>query len=120
VMYRDKNLLELAKGERCLLMAVDNCLLDDGTTTVACHSNFLEHGKGRGLKASDAYTVWGCAHCHAWLDTGSAPKAEKRRAFDAAHERQVREWRDIANDQLAKAWKKEAAHGAIVELGEWL
>jgi len=120
-MCRDKNLLELAKGERCLLMAVDNCLLDDGTTTVACHSNFLEHGKGRGLKASDAYTVWGCHVCHEWLDFGGAPKAEKRRAFDAAHERQVSEWRDIANDPLlAKAWKKEAAHGALVELGELL
>jgi hypothetical protein len=119
-MYRDKNLLKLAEGERCLLLAVENCRMDDGSTTVACHSNFLEHGKGRGLKASDAYTVWGCINCHTWLDQSPSPKAEKRRAFEAAHNRQIAEWRDIALDPLARQWRKDAAMAAMVELGALL
>ena len=115
-LYRDKNLLELAKGEKCLLLAVGNCQYHDGSTTVACHSNFLKHGKGRGIKASDTYTVWGCVNCHQWLDQSGAPKAEKLRVFEAAHERQIQAWRDIANDPTAKAWRKAAAQAAIVNL----
>lgn len=32
------------------------------------HSNFYEHGKGRGIKAGDEYTIPLCHTCHSWLD----------------------------------------------------
>lgn len=34
----------------------------------AAHSNFSEHGKGRGIKADDKYTIPLCRLCHAWFD----------------------------------------------------
>ncbi|HHQ1424422.1 DUF968 domain-containing protein [Acinetobacter baumannii] len=35
----------------------------------AAHSNFSEHGKGKGIKASDAFTVPLCHTCHFLFDT---------------------------------------------------
>lgn len=34
----------------------------------AAHSNFMCHGKGRGIKADDRYTLPMCHSCHANLD----------------------------------------------------
>lgn len=34
----------------------------------AAHSNFSQHGKGRGIKADDKYTIPLCHVCHAALD----------------------------------------------------
>lgn len=34
----------------------------------AAHSNFMCHGKGRGIKADDRYTLPLCHKCHADLD----------------------------------------------------
>lgn len=35
------------------------------------HSNFGEHGKGRGIKADDDYTIPLCHNCHRKFDTYS-------------------------------------------------
>ena len=35
----------------------------------AAHSNSSKHGKGRGIKASDAFTVPLCHKCHFLFDT---------------------------------------------------
>ncbi|MFJ2989975.1 nuclease domain-containing protein [Collimonas sp. NPDC087041] len=42
-------------------------------TTVLCHSNLLEDGKGMGLKAPDECGAFGCSACHDVLD-GRAPR----------------------------------------------
>lgn len=34
----------------------------------AAHSNWSEHGKGRGIKADDQFTIPLCVKCHQWLD----------------------------------------------------
>ncbi|EPH0069730.1 hypothetical protein PTV76_003189 [Acinetobacter baumannii] len=34
----------------------------------AAHSNFSEHGKGKGIKADDKYTIPLCHSCHQWFD----------------------------------------------------
>ena len=34
----------------------------------AAHSNFGAHGKGKGIKASDEYTIPLCYDCHWWFD----------------------------------------------------
>ena len=34
----------------------------------ACHSNFGEHGKGKGIKAKDDYTIPLCPACHRSFD----------------------------------------------------
>jgi hypothetical protein len=63
-MNRNRKLLDLAKDKPCL-----NCGLRDGST-VAAHSNALNDGKGRSIKAHDCFHAWLCFRCHAWLDQG--------------------------------------------------
>ena len=117
IPYRDKKLLDFARGKPCLLTAVNGCLGGYNTsTTVACHSNQSKHGKGLGRKADDCYTVWGCVNCHSWLDQGKAPKAEKVRAFDAALGRQVREWEDFVATGSGMGWELIAVKKALERL----
>jgi len=74
-------------------------------------------GKGMSIKASDAYSVWGCFGCHQWLDQGSASREEKEATFQAAHTRQIAEWHKIANNITARPWKVEAARNVLNHLG---
>jgi hypothetical protein len=54
-----------------------NCYIEGQTQ--AAHSNWAEHGKGRGIKASDEYTAALCQTCHAELDSGAGLNKEQRR-----------------------------------------
>ena len=72
MIFRSPKLLALARGQSCV-----NCGSDDGTV-VSAHSNLLEHGKGRGLKAHDGMIAWLCYSCHTELDQGKMGKDEKR------------------------------------------
>jgi hypothetical protein len=56
-----------ARGRDCTLMIPGVCNRDPATT-VLCHSNRLEHGKGIGLKAPDSKACFGCSDCHDVLD----------------------------------------------------
>jgi len=48
-------------------------------TVVAAHSNLLEHGKGKGIKADDSMVAWLCYRCHTEYDQGmKMDKVEKR------------------------------------------
>ena len=60
-MSRDANRLN-----RIRLFVCCQCGAD--APSQAAHSNFYEHGKGRGIKADDKYTIPLCASCHAKLD----------------------------------------------------
>lgn len=111
-IQRNRRLLDMARGRPCLFSLPGICNRDPATT-VAAHSNWGEHGKGAGLKASDAYSCWGCFACHAWLDQGAAPAAEKRAAFDAAHRAQVEAWRRVAADPAEKEADRAAAAWAL-------
>lgn len=44
------------------------CVRCGGPNAQAAHSNSSKHGKGRGIKSSDAFTVPLCASCHAAFD----------------------------------------------------
>jgi len=116
--YRDEKLLELAKGEPCLLQATPNCLGGEGSTTVACHSNLLIHGKGRGIKADDHHSVWGCSRCHTWLDSSyDADYDTKNLVFQEAYKRQLHAWLDLADNMTIKPWRREAARRVLTHLG---
>lgn len=75
-----------ARGEDCTLRFP--CCNRDPATTVWCHSNRLEDGKGMGLKAHDQEGCYGCSNCHAFLDGGYVaarwPRAVVEHVFDAA------------------------------------
>lgn len=80
----DKRLRDACAGEPCYLRVRAICL-GRHESVVDCHSNELAHGKGKGLKARDEFTVPGCGPCHYWLDFGPAPRAEKFGTFRRAH-----------------------------------
>lgn len=113
--HRNPALLAMAKGKPCLLRVPSECVggID---TTVACHSNWAEHGKAGARKADDEYSVWGCFGCHTWLDRSSAPMGSKFRAFMRAHTDQVLEWRRIAQNPTEKARDRKAALWALEKL----
>ena len=116
-MYRDKDLLKLAQGQECLFGIHRNCMGDEGSTTVACHDNSLQSGKGMALKADDSRSVWGCYYCHSMLDQGQLEYEEKQEIFHQAYIRQVKEWLNIAQSPTMRPWKIEAAKRVLDHLG---
>lgn len=116
-MYRDKDLLKLAQSEECLLNISRRCLCGEGSTTVACHDNSLQSGKGMALKADDSRTVWGCYWCHCLLDQGLMEYEERQDAFKHAYERQIEEWKRIAQSPTMRPWKIEAAKRVLDHIG---
>jgi hypothetical protein len=114
---RNPTVLEMARGRACLIRRPGVCVgLTE--TTVAAHSNLLEHGKGKSRKADDCYTVWACFPCHAWLDQGGASAQEKEAAFRAALQRQADQWRAIAGDASEPPRFRAAAQWALDQLDE--
>jgi hypothetical protein len=112
---RNRALLDIARGRRCLLRVPDACT-GDTATTVACHSNLSLHGKAGARKADDQYAVWGCLACHRWLDQGPADAGVKQSIFMLAHFDQVLEWRRIAADSTESARFRRAAKWALEQL----
>ena len=84
-MYRNKKILQSAKGQPCTVRSV--WCNGDHATTVAAHSNQSIHGKSRGMKAHDCYVAYTCSGCHRWLDESAASRADKVEAFNAAMHR---------------------------------
>ena len=58
---RDNNRLEKIRSLPC-------CQCGASPRSEAAHSNFGIHGKGKGVKADDKYTIPLCHSCHANLD----------------------------------------------------
>ena len=112
---RRPRLLALARAMPCLLQVPGICNRDP-ETTVACHSNWSEHGKAGARRADDCHSAWGCRACHAWLDQGDADAAEKRPIFDAALLRQVEWWERIAADPARSEPDRRAARWALEQL----
>ena len=69
---RSQKLLKAVASLRC-----QHCGNSEGVQ--AAHSNWSEHGKGRGIKASDIYTAALCLRCHFEIDQGSNLTREQRK-----------------------------------------
>lgn len=100
--YRNPKILRHAKGQPC-----QNCAAEDGTT-VAAHSNQLEHGRGAYSPAHDIYAAYLCSQCHHWLDFGAglspcklyqATRDQKKAMFDRAMHRT---WFILVRDEVLK------------------
>jgi hypothetical protein len=91
-VIRSQKLRKSAEGESCTFNYPGVCNYD-ASTVVWCHSNFLEHGKGVGLKASDVAGFYGCSACHRWFDEDSkrigVPKDERLQYFYRAHSKSL-------------------------------
>jgi hypothetical protein len=115
VPYRDRALLDMARGRPCLLM-VPGCCSHRLDTVVAAHSNWPDHGKAGARKADDCYSVAACHACHSWLDQGPAPAAQKRAQFMAAHKLQMWAWQNIAAASDEPQRFRRAARRALEHL----
>lgn len=60
--YRNKKILDAAKGERCTVNFVQRC--SDPETTVFAHFDFHWAGKGFRQKSDDHAGVFACHACH--------------------------------------------------------
>ena len=59
------------------------CIRCGNPDSQAAHSNSAKHGKGRGIKASDEFTVPLCHSCHSQLDRFElGSRAESEAMFD--------------------------------------
>jgi hypothetical protein len=77
--FRSKNHLKNVASLAC-----QNCGIEGQTQ--AAHSNWAEHGKGRGIKASDEFVAALCQTCHAELDQGQhLSKDQRRQMWDEAY-----------------------------------
>jgi hypothetical protein len=72
--FRSKKHLQNVASLPC-----QNCYIEGETQ--AAHSNWAEHGKGRGIKASDEYTAALCQKCHMELDSGARLTKDQRRSL---------------------------------------
>ena len=69
------------------------CVRCGNSPSQAAHSNSSKHGKGRGIKASDEFTVPLCAICHSQFDQF---KLGARQESEALFEK----WLDQTNRML--------------------
>lgn len=98
-----------ARGEACTLRFP--CCSFDPATTVWCHSNRAEDGKGMGIKARDEEGAYGCHACHSWLDGGYAghmPRALVDVYFDLAR---AESQKILVRKGLIRTTKSEATNG---------
>ena len=81
---RDERLRDMCRAMRCQHCGNDGT--DAGVTWA--HSNQAEHGKGKGIKASDVFVAALCTRCHRELDQGKNwPQEVKVHVWEAAHRR---------------------------------
>lgn len=57
------------------------CVRCGNPNSQAAHSNSAKHGKGRGIKASDEFTIPLCAICHAAFDRFELGSREQSEAM---------------------------------------
>lgn len=87
--YRNRKILDAARGEDCLLQIPGVCN-NDTSTVIAAHSNFGEDGKGASQKADDIFVAFSCFRCHQWLDESHASIDEKYYLFNRGFKRTLR------------------------------
>ena len=85
--FRSRKLLYSAMDRPCVLCGSLG-------TTVAAHSNALEHGRGMGHKAPDYMVAYVCQPCHDQIDgrSGRLTKEEKRQMWLEAWIKTVPIW----------------------------
>jgi len=120
--YRDPHLLAMARGR--MPVATLPGEPDSPETTVACHGNGPEFGKGKGLKAHDFFVIYAGANFHRWMDTGPAPREEKIAAFWCAYRHQLELWQSIiiTHETTFQGKRKdyESAKNAIAAWRAWV
>lgn len=75
-MYRNKKLLNLAnESPNCM-----SCGAYNYGQVISAHADWLEYGKGKGIKAHDCFIAFLCNDCHNYLHHSGDDK-ELKKAF---------------------------------------
>jgi hypothetical protein len=78
---RIQKILDAAKNEDCTVQH-DHFCNGDSRTVVAAHPNWLDTGKGVGIKTDDLLVCFACGGCHDFLDGRTHPPIpEEERRF---------------------------------------
>ena len=83
--YRNRKYLDFLRKLPCMLKIDGEC---SGGQTVACHSNYLRHGRGVGHKSADSYAIAGCNECHQEFDR-NLHRLDRSDIYSMAVERQL-------------------------------
>lgn len=99
-MIRSPSILAHAEGQPCTI-EFDGICCGDKATTVFCHLNGADFGKGMGNKAHDIAGFFGCWRCHNAYDlhTHGLPDGELYRALLKAV---VATWVILVRDEIIK------------------
>lgn len=116
VAHRNATLLEMARGRECLACTLSGVSICQHDSVVAAHSNWLIHGKAKGRKADDFWSVWLGFEHHSWLDQGSADMQVKREMFDSCHKLQIDRWREVVHSTSEPDRFRKAAQWALDHL----
>lgn len=101
--YRNKKILNAARGEECLGRLP--CCNGDPDTVSAAHSDYMEDGKGGSQKADDCFVAFLCSSCHAWFhnpqkEHGEIVSTSEKR--DRWHRAMKRTWRRLIDLEVIK------------------
>ena len=89
--YRNKKLTESARNESCVSCGNPNACW--------CHSNSIDHGKGRGTKSHDLFGFYGCLNCHDWYDGRSTIEPP-------SYKGEKHPWNDGKYDWFIEMWQR--------------
>ena len=96
--FRSKALTDLARDQRC-----QNCGSFHGV--VSAHSNLSSHGKGKSIKAHDAFIAWLCQSCHSWLDQGSVGR-DPSQVYEPTRDDKAEMWTRAAFKTWLEMWQQ--------------
>lgn len=85
--YRNRRLLNLAHRVTECQFRSPVCRGHSPHGCEPIHSDFSEHGKGMGIKASDDQHAAGCHDCHVWFGGKHLPRDELMAMFIEARQR---------------------------------
>ena len=85
--YRNRRLLNLAHRVTECQFRSPVCKGHSPHGCEPIHSDFSEHGKGMGIKASDDQHCAGCHDCHVWFGEKRVQRDALMRMFNDARER---------------------------------
>lgn len=77
-----------ARGEECTFRS--SACNHNPETTVLCHLNEYEFGKGMGMKADDMAAFYGCSSCHDLYDGRVNPVESDRYMDEMAYKAVIR------------------------------
>lgn len=118
VAHRNPALLEMARGRECIACTLSGVAICTPDSVVAAHSNQGIHGKAKGRKADDFWSVWLGYEHHHFLDASTAEKEIKVKMFADCHAKQVDLWEEVAYSSSESARFKQAALWALNHLKE--